>query len=601
MREALRCTDAKTPMASDSKARRCLPALFPQSAVQPTVDAGEPLEEDICKFRRELRRAYSFAPAHRAAGPGCGRNEHWSWMPLYEGPWLHVENLQLRFALARLPPAAMEALMSARILAADRDEHDKVRPLALGVIHRRLTSKAVGRVFKTRVAAAVGPQEYSLGSKGGAELMHKSVLVGLDSRNNIVKVSLDANNAHNEFNRDVAAQCVLDDVPDMLPWAKASLSVAAVHEHVGQDGTRTELKKTKGGDQGDALTNLIFPLTYKKVTLAVRAAMAPHDPNSHVYSFQDDLECVCDAMAVPHANATYDTACSSIDLRANPSKTRLSPGRGVSANHLPVGLEIDQRAFVLRHGDGVPVPALPATNHAVGSQLAEGSVEVQNIGCKRARFYQRLGELRAAGLRAQSTMDMLRARTAGDYVFTARACGIPPREAAALDAGLLLEIKRLPGFDAATPDAIFDQKCFLRVADGGLGFQSAARTSPAAHAASWHACLPKILNQYDLSGTSALMAVSPWAASCLPLATTTLRQAVGDDSLDIGDDGIAASQHTLAKALTLRPQSLCLKKSQLTSRPRQLCAVPGVLGQASGRGRLRCPTSSYPTCNSLLL
>ena len=251
--------------------------------------------------------------------------------------------------------------------------------------------------------------------------MHTSVLVGLDSRNNVVKVSLAASNAHNEFNRDVAAQCVLDDVPDMLPWAKASLSVAAVHEHVGQDGTRTELKKTKGGDQGDALTNLIFPLTYKKVTLAVRAAMAPHDPNSHVYSFQDDLECVCDAMAAPHANATYDTACSSIDLRANPSKTRLSPGRGVSASHLPVGLEIDQCAIVLRHGNGVPVPALPATNHAVGSQLAEGSVEVQNIGCKRARFYQRLGELRAAGLRAQSTMDMLRARTAGDYVFTARA------------------------------------------------------------------------------------------------------------------------------------------------------------------------------------
>ena len=141
--------------------------------------------------------------------------------------------------------------MSAQVLATDKEEADKVRPLALGIVHRRLVSKAVGRVFQPRVAAAVGPLEHSIGSKGGAELMHKRVLVALDSRAGVGKASFDASNAHNEFDRGVAVLSVKEEVPELLPWVRASLSVAAVHEHTGADGTHTQLKKTRGEDHGD--------------------------------------------------------------------------------------------------------------------------------------------------------------------------------------------------------------------------------------------------------------------------------------------------------------------------------------------------------------
>ena len=89
---------------------------------------------------------------------------------------------------------------------------------------------------------------------------------------------------------------------------------------------------------------------------------------------------------------------------------------------------------------------------------------------------------------------------------------------------------------------------FLRSSDGGLGFQSVARTSPAAYAASWHACMPKLLTRFGLQGSSELSSTSPWAAICLPSATATIREAVSDDSIDVGDHGIAASQRLLAKA-----------------------------------------------------
>ena len=63
-----------------------------------------------------------------------------------------------------------------------------------------------------------------------------------------------------------------------------------MHEHVSADGTRTEFPKTRGGDQGDALTSLIFPLTYKSVTEAVSAAIVNDEPNSIAVTYPDDVE-----------------------------------------------------------------------------------------------------------------------------------------------------------------------------------------------------------------------------------------------------------------------------------------------------------------------
>eukprot|EP00969_Alexandrium_andersonii_P088952 3926048-Alexandrium_andersonii.AAC.1 len=66
-------------------------------------------------------------------------------------------------------------------------------------------SKAISRVFQTRVAAAVHPIEHSLGAGRGAELMHRSVMLDLDARADVVKLSFDVSNAHNEFCRQAAA------------------------------------------------------------------------------------------------------------------------------------------------------------------------------------------------------------------------------------------------------------------------------------------------------------------------------------------------------------------------------------------------------------
>ena len=54
-------------------------------------------------------------------------------------------------------------------------------------------------------------------------------------------------------------------MPEFLPWVMASLTAQAVHVHVGADGSKTMLPKTRGEDQGDAIIAIVFPMTCEQV------------------------------------------------------------------------------------------------------------------------------------------------------------------------------------------------------------------------------------------------------------------------------------------------------------------------------------------------
>ena len=289
-------------------------------------------------------------------------------------------------------------------------------------------------------------------------------------------------NAHYEFDRTTAATAVAALVPELVPWACLSLCTAATHVHVARDGTQTLLPKERGGDQGDALTNQLFPLTYHSVAGAVEQAAGTAAEPARGYCYQDDLDVICDPATTPAAEDAFARACAAAGLRANPAKTKLSPGRSVDVARLPGQRELEPRALVLRHGALPAVPAAPAAAPADGSLLAAGSPEVAALQAARGRLYQRLRSLCAAGLDKHVALTLLRTRTGSDYTFLARTCGIPSGEAQALDRALAAEYEEhaagAPLNDAAR------RKLFLAGAAGGHGLQSVELTAPAAHAAS---------------------------------------------------------------------------------------------------------------------
>ena len=110
----------------------------------------------------------------------------------------------LDLALGRLPSSARDAILSSKVIALDREEANKVRPLALGMFVRRSCSRAVARLFTRRVANSLSATEYSLGIGRGAELMHRTVLLDLDMRGDALKASFDISNAYNEYDRKAA-------------------------------------------------------------------------------------------------------------------------------------------------------------------------------------------------------------------------------------------------------------------------------------------------------------------------------------------------------------------------------------------------------------
>ena len=95
-------------------------------------------------------------------------------MPQHPAAWLQCSNLFRRIALGKVSATALGAIHSGRVLALDRPEFNKVRPLALGNLHRRFISKAITKTFTTRIQEILGTSEYSLGANGAAEGMHRA-------------------------------------------------------------------------------------------------------------------------------------------------------------------------------------------------------------------------------------------------------------------------------------------------------------------------------------------------------------------------------------------------------------------------------------------
>ena len=189
--------------------------------------------------------------------------------------------------------------------------------------------------------------------------MQRSVLVDLDQRPNAIKASFDISNAHNELCRHVAVAEVSEHAPSLLPWLKGHIATPVTHVYLGEDGTHHQIVKSRGGDQGDAVTALRFPLVYRTVTLRLQAAASQHDEEAREYAYQDDAELICLPSALSDATVAFGEACAKAKLRANLKKTTITLGRDVDPTTLPHGLPIEPRALALKHGGGTAttVPA----------------------------------------------------------------------------------------------------------------------------------------------------------------------------------------------------------------------------------------------------
>ena len=251
--------------------------------------------------------------------------------------------------------------------------------------------------------------------------------------------------------------------------------------------------------------------------------------------------------------------CAECKLRANHSKTTVSPGRLVDVSSLPQSVSsiLEPCAFVLKHSGPAAIPVLPGAMPGAETLLRNGSVEVQSLLRTRGAFLDRIAALRGAGLQSHIALSLMVLRTAGDCTFVARACGLPAGDAQSLDD--LLE-SRLPSLLGHGPLPQTSHQCrqamgtaatskiFVPTASGGLGFQSQVLSADAAHCASWHETLPKIVARLNVESVAVLETHSPWVRGAVQRGNALARVALSDHTLNIGDPELVASQKILAHA-----------------------------------------------------
>ena len=217
-----------------------------------------------------------------------------------------------------------------------------------GALLEKYTNKAKARAFKKRITEIIGDTDYSLGGDHTAELMHKTVLADLDTNEHCVPHEFDVSNAHNEFDRTEALDVIRTEIPEMMPWVLKELCTETYRAYLGSSGEILWIKKSMGGDQGDPIVALLFPLLYSRaIKAAFTAANTPNQP-ARAYSYQDDLDIIHAVNVTEATSKAFDTACKKVGLRASQSKEPLTPGSRTNVRSLPHNYKVDPRLSTRR-------------------------------------------------------------------------------------------------------------------------------------------------------------------------------------------------------------------------------------------------------------
>ena len=556
-RSALRRVDGPMKMATSQIATRELPKLFPRAQQPlPPPQHVEPSKEDVAAFLGELGAAFVHAPRRKGPGPGGGRGEHWHFCPGFTDLWAPLRYCMLQLACGRVPDGVMAAVSSARVLAGDKGG-EEVRPFALGIILRRHISRAVSRVFRDRAAKQLEPLQYGAGRAAGAELMHKTVLCDLAARPDACLDSFDVSNAHNEIERAAVIAATRRRIPELAPWVEPWLRTATAHVCILPGAPPVVLTKDRGGDQGDALINLLFPLTYQDVLEKTQEAARTRDPDARVYGYQDDADLVSKPCAREAASTAYAAKCAEIGLRPNESKHKVYFGPA-AVRPTTVVQEVVERPVVLRHGGFDPIPVTADTDGSAETQLRAGAPEAKALHERRQVFIERLRQLMAAGLPKQLALYLLKVRTAGDATFVARACGLHPKDAVALDVLTRSFVESLPRPAGWTHMAA--RRCYHQWSESGLGLTSMELTAPAA-AASWHTTAAAVAARLECASVPALCALAPYVQARLQSVQSWVRDATAEPTAAAGEGARAGvTQRDLMRARQAEEVEACRRE-----------------------------------------
>ena len=592
MRTALRRLEPKTPVAADAEVIAQLPCLYPRTsqdhlAVEPQMVTDAQLE----LFCAHLAQAYADAPRRRAPGPGAATFEHYKWMPDTTA-WPQYAALMANFPLGRVPAAVQDVFNSVRIIPLAKP-HGGVRPIAVGMAQRRLVSRALARMARSRVAAACAPIQHAVGIPRGAELLHKSAWVALARDPSAQLATWDIGNAYGNVERTTVAAAVNAHLPEYACWLRAALAATPTLTCRLQTGRAYSITQPRGLQQGDPVSTLLFCLALRDPLRQTLQQTRRRHPEVQVWAYADDVIAAGSPAALPHMVHQLRAELLGTGMELNLAKSTLWMPPGSDPPAEPVG-QLVPHARVLRTAAILGETDAPAPTHASdGPPTPTPSDPAYNaLQTKRQHMCARLQRLHAAGLSTQVAVCALKALSAGDATFLARASGLPQEVIDALDHQLhntATALLRLP--PALGPDQ--RRQLYLPVRMGGLGLTRQGIVAPAAFEASWLQAAEALCTRFAMSS------LEPIAHGC-----PQLRQAMKDTqawSTALGDpelptlDGAPARPLTQHQLLADRHQHMYEQLTQDLALPRERRAALLSAGGPGAGGFLQPPASLQET------
>jgi hypothetical protein len=271
-------------------------ALLAMQEKHPQVEvAAPPAEENstppIVLTSRQVYEAVRSFKAGTAAGPSGLRAEH-----LKEakgrgegrgaaalGALTRLVNLM---AAGKVPEGAAPFIFGANLFALLK-KSGGLRPVAVGNILRRLTSKCIAYAVAGRAAQHLRPLQLGVGIRGGCEAVVHATRATL-ARPDLPpeekwSLQVDFRNGFNENDRGHMMAEVRRHFPEVSAWVESSYGMASRLNF----GSST-IFSTTGEHQGDPLAGLLFSLTLQPVL-----EMLQHIPGIILNcAFLDDVELV---------------------------------------------------------------------------------------------------------------------------------------------------------------------------------------------------------------------------------------------------------------------------------------------------------------------
>ena len=179
-------------------------------------------------------------------------------------------------------------------------------------------------------------------------------------------LSIDVKHAHGSVERQATYTAVQAELPDLLPCVAPWLGTSGRQRCTLAGQTVYDSCARRGLDQGDPLSNLLYPIVMARPTAALLHELRATDPRAHIFAYQDDVYILAETPSPSRVLERFASLIAPLGLTVNGSKPSayFGPSSPAAARADWPG-PVDPRPVVLKQtfllDHGLPAQPLPSS------------------------------------------------------------------------------------------------------------------------------------------------------------------------------------------------------------------------------------------------